>query len=84
MHNDPLLPIVSSSLLVMSFALMACVGRKRSIYGIGLIGSILHLIGTIRWQTSHENFLFVDLTGVALMCVAAFWTLSDAIKRRYA
>jgi hypothetical protein len=84
MRNDPILPIIAASLLVISFALMTCFGRDRSIYGIGLVGSLLHLIGTIPWQILHESFLPIDLVGVALVCVAGFWTLGRAMIRRHA
>ena len=70
---------VGASVLVVSFLIMTCLPRWRRIYAIGLVGSVLHLIGVIRWQVFHSNFLLLDLAGVALMCIAGFWTLGRAI-----
>jgi hypothetical protein len=88
MSNHSVLLITSASLLLLSFLIMTCVvPRWRWIYAIGLVGSVMHLMGVIRWQIFHDSFLFIDLSGVALMGIAGFWSLGRAInkeKRRHA
>jgi hypothetical protein len=79
--------IVGSSLIALGFLVMTCIAPQRRWVAVGLMGSVLHLIGVIRSQLYQDPSLALDLTGVALIGISFLWMLRRAItdtKRRHA
>ena len=76
--------LIGSSVMVVSFLLMTCFGRSRGIFAIGLAGSLLHLMSSLPLGIFNAPSLFLDLSGVALMCIPAVWMLCRSVKWRHA